>query len=209
MAKQTSKKVDLKAEIDKSVKLFDVAKPGESAPSTTSRPIIVGHAKTLASDPMVKNDKEESPEKPLVAPKEKIIIKPPTEEPKEPTPEEPPVEPQPEQAEATPEPEKGDQPEEKKPDEDAAVVDAVVQEVTAKQEARKEEAEQAAKVEEVQKMIESKEFYVKVGQQSRKQSHRLLAVGMLLVIMIALASLNFALDAELLEIGIEPLTNLL
>ena len=36
-------------------RVFDVAKPGHSSPSATSKPVIVGHQPTM-SDPMVNED---------------------------------------------------------------------------------------------------------------------------------------------------------
>lgn len=54
---------------DKGKKVFDVAKPGKSAPSSSSRPTIIGH-KNMLKDPMVKDDSVSEIEEP----KEKIII---------------------------------------------------------------------------------------------------------------------------------------
>lgn len=54
-----------KSEKDKSKaadkKVFDVAKPGKSAPDPTTRPVIVGH-KPLVQDPMVNSGEEVDPE---------------------------------------------------------------------------------------------------------------------------------------------------
>jgi len=43
---------------DKEKKVFDVEKPGKSKPDIGSKPMIIGH-KSLANDPMVKEDKEQ------------------------------------------------------------------------------------------------------------------------------------------------------
>ncbi len=81
MAKNRLKrqKKDLQKEIDKTVKLFDVAKPGETPPDATSRPVIVGHTAMLKRDPMVreKADPDEAPaEVPVISTHTATVINP-------------------------------------------------------------------------------------------------------------------------------------
>ncbi len=215
--KQTDKTPDLEKEIEKSAKLFDVAKPGESAPSATSRPIILGHAKTITTDPMVREEsatdekKEEAvpvrqnsqpkviaplsaTEELKKAPEDNQVEEAAQPEAEKPVEEEPKVEPETPSAHGS---------------DEAAVVDAIAQEADGKRQSQKEAEALAVKAEEVKKSIESKEFFVPIGQESRRRSYRLVIVGLILLIAIIIAGFNLALDADLLDIGVEPLTNLL
>ncbi len=53
--------------------VFDVSKPNRSAPNPTSRPIIVGH-QPMMSDPMVKDDKDDSAQLPRPSEHKTITI---------------------------------------------------------------------------------------------------------------------------------------
>lgn len=56
--KNPETETDYQKEIEKSIKLFDVSRPGSNRPSSTSRPIIVGHKSTIVADPMVSTENE-------------------------------------------------------------------------------------------------------------------------------------------------------
>lgn len=61
--------------------VFDVSKPGESAPHPNSKPIIVGHKPMIKNDPMMaeEDSKDESSEAPAkqLKPKREAVIEPP------------------------------------------------------------------------------------------------------------------------------------
>lgn len=216
MPSKKDKNIDLQAEIDKSVKLFDVAKPGESAPSPTSRPLIVGHQKMVARDPMVKDDKEQADETkeetklqvhrtPVVEP---VSIEVKKEEPAKPATDAAPADPEPDNSEKDPSAPEEHAAEDEAVSKDAAAVETIAKEANAKNEKKQEDKAAAERIEAVRKSIETKEFYLPIGEAQRR-SHNRIAVTILLLLVVALVCLNFALDAEMLDIGIEPLTNLL
>lgn len=139
---------------DKDSKIFDVAKPGETAADPTSRPIIVGHGKALQPDPMVVEDNpapdtEEIKEKP----KRELVLNPVSEAAEEDTPAEPD-----EVAEETPAESKET---ETPQNSDSAAVDELAAGLTTKQEKDKVSQEELKKIEEVEKLINSKQFFVK------------------------------------------------
>lgn len=195
---------DLQAEIDKSAKLFDVAQPGKTAAPTTSRPVIVGHTTMTKHDPMVvkSDDKTDDTPKTMTHSKPRTVAVPVSHE-KEAEPEEP----TPELEEKTiEEPPKEDA----KPEAPAAaVVDSLANEVTAKQTEKKEKKDQELQTEEAEKLIASKQFFVPIGQESRRRSSHRLFFILLLVILLGLVGLNLAIDAEVIDIGVNSLTNIL
>lgn len=242
MPKKTDKQsASAPGQKDKPSKLFDVAKPGETPATATSRPIIVSHSSMIKKDPMVREpvsesettDPADTPEEFQIAiqthsaakisplkeeeideePAENIPAEPPAKEEEAPEAEETKLpETDPEKAAKNPS-EEDQKLEEEKPDEsvksETGTVDALVGQVTAKREEQKQKEEAEAKVREIEKVIESKEFYVPIGQESRRRSaHRILAVLLLLVVLSA-AGANFAIDAEMLDLGVSPVTDLL
>lgn len=235
MAKKTTKQDDSSADTkDKSSKLFDVAKPGETPANATSRPIIVSHSSMIKKDPMVREPLKENETaagsseevSPPIQTHSAAVISPlkadkKDEESAEKSAEEPLATEEPEASEAeevkteetVPEENAEKNPEKEKPDEpvksESGTVDALVGQVTAKREEQKQKEEAEAKVREIEKIIESKEFYVPIGQESRRRSaHRVLAVLLLLIILCAVGA-NFAIDAGMLDLGISPATDLL
>lgn len=268
---------DLKAEIEKSAKMFDVAKPGQSRASATSRPIIVGHSGMLKNDPMMKGDEKEKEDEIKIWKHSKTVIPPGEEESSEDS-----------AAIALQEPAKGsdhvetspnhpgsdddagDRPdkktdsatanevrEEKNSDESETtekdisldkaeettegvdddsdtlaktsdsseqdqekaqseesitkkgVVDSLVNEVGNKKADQKAKDEMAAKAAEAEKLVQSKKYFVPIGQVSRRRSHRLGAVLIIFIVFFCLLVLNIAADAEVIDLGINPLTDLL
>lgn len=111
--------------------------------------------------------------------------------------------------ETSPEKSKGkSEPEEPVTGDDAAK-DTSSDEVKTKESAdAKALAEQEARIAEVQKLVNSKEFFVPIGQVSRRSNYAVVTLC-LLVIVAAAVGINFAVDAELIEIGVEPLTDFL
>ncbi len=257
MAREEKK--DLKKEIDKAAKLFDVAKPGKSAPTTTSRPIIVGHAPMMKRDPMMRDsadvEKEQieqetstevaktpvivkSHEKrlnPLPAETEtETVVAVKSDEKEVDAPDSPEIEPEPTQKRDSDEPETAkiipDPPNEEEqsanepsePEEDSAsdpdtaadsnskaAVDSLVNEVSAKQADKKAQQDLDAKVAEIEASIQKKEYFVPIGQVSRRRSNRILIILLIVVLLVAVVGVNLAIDAGMLDVGVEPLTDIL
>ncbi len=170
-------------------RVFDVAKPGQSEPSSTSRPVIVGH-KNMIDDPMMKAaasstlDANKPPEegssitvrevtdddsiaphqaKPVM-PLEKIDV--PKDEPAEAEkPAEPPAAPEPAK-----EPPAGD-----------SVSDAM----KAKEKDEKANQEEQAEAEAIQKLIESKQYVVHVGEINHHKRSRLMYIIVIVAVLAA------------------------
>lgn len=119
---------------------------------------------------------------------------------------EPAVENKPRKPKDEPKPEEVSKEKDEKSAEEAS--DNEVDETKATAEA-KEQAEEDARKAEIQKLVNSKEFFVPIGQVSRRRSNYTVVILLILVIIAAAISINFAVDAEIIEIGIEPLTNFL
>lgn len=220
----TAKKKDDSNTTSKPSKIIDVAKPGETAPDASSRPLIVGHGAMIKQDPMVvdpekSEEKSETPETPL-AQKSSVKIEPPAEEEtpaEEPSEVSEPAEPE---APATDETPPGETPESESVPEESAedslgeetgsgAVSALANEVGSKRKAEKEEADNKARIEEVQKLIRSKKYQVPIGELHGHHIVRDLIVLFILLLLLAAIGVNFAIDADKLDIGIKPLTNLL
>lgn len=91
----------------------------------------------------------------------------------------------------------------------SAEVDAVANEAAAKKGVKKEQDEYASRLAEAEKLVASKQYVVPIGQASRRRSHQLFLIGLILSLLLGLALLNFAIDAEALDIGVSALTDLL
>lgn len=215
---KANKKENLKDQIDKSAKLFDVAQPGKTAASSTSRPVIVGH-KSQAKDPMVVEDPKEDNDQPsksadeqpakvlkpkratVIAPLDNSIAK------EEKKPEEPDEPAEPVEVE---EPKEDKAQEEAEPkSSDAANVAAVAESVDSKQALKKEKRELEDRNAEIESLIESKQFYVPIGQVTKRRRMNFFLIILLLMVLAAVIALNFAIDAEILDIGFAPLTDIL
>jgi hypothetical protein len=192
-----TKKSDPKS---KPSKTFDVSKPGKTPANATSRPIIVSHASMIKKDPMVRDSIDESEEKPEeVKPStqtHQVKIEPlkkedKSEEPEAKAPEERADEPK--QDEAKPE-DTEEKPEAVKSE--GGAVEALAGEVTAKREEQKQREAAEAKSKELEKVIESKEFFVPIGQAARRRSafRITMVILLLLLIIVGVFALNSATD---------------
>lgn len=193
-------------------KTFDIAHPGKSAPSSTTRPLIVGHG-PMIEDPMVKKEKSAGNAEPAVDAKphtEKVIPVPgQLDEPEESQPQaesaDEPAENPPAVAEAAdPAPvleEPGAKPDDTEeaaateqqpapPDaKEAAQVDdaagAAVDQVEFKRqqmEAEKKAAERAAKIND---LIQTKKYFVPINVSSHGKSGRAASAGILMIALLA------------------------
>lgn len=71
-----------------------------------------------------------------------------------------------------------------------------------------EAAKQAEHVAEIQKLVDSKKYFLPINAVERRRSKRFIALGVVLSLILALAWLNIALDAGLIEIpGVKPFTH--
>ena len=183
----SAKKKD-KEEPSSAPKLFDVAKPGKTAASATSRPIIVGHGSSMKQDPMVTSppseEKKGNTEVSALRSHKEAVIKPDVRQ-------------------------DDNEKDESEKIPDAAAVDTLAQAANDKKEDQKEAEEVVARVLELEKIIESKQYFVPVGEAKRRRSNQRTLGVVILLLVLAIAGINFAIDAEALDIGIKPLTNLL
>lgn len=209
-------------------KVFDVAKPGDSAANPTSRPVIVGHGSGLKQDPMVKSDDAvpggpDETTAPLLT--DKKVIKPITASLKAPD-EEKTQEPDTEvsQDDVAPSAEEpvDDEKEVEKEDKEAGVndednhsenagdaaVDALAQEVNSKKETAKADEEAKKKQAEIDKLVAEKKYVVPIGEEAHRKSHTAVYLFILILVLV-LVFLNFAADAGVIDIGIKPLTDTL
>lgn len=209
--------------------VMDVSHPGKTAPPLTSKPVIVTN-RTILKDPMVvdtseEDDKkaEDAPKTPAakapvasdiesVEPKEKeVAAKPehvvqPIAEPvvEDKPADDKPIE-EPKKAEPTPEPAKPTEPapsnQESDDDSDngAVITDAQIE---------AEAAAEVARDAQVQKLIDSKKYYVPVNAVEKRRTKRVIALGIVLSIVLALAWVDIALDAGLIDLGsVTPVTH--
>jgi hypothetical protein len=214
--------------------ISDVAKPGKSAPTNTSRPVIITN-RPIMKDPMVvTKDAPSDEEKVTVTVNSKSSLKPklqpltlPTKE-AEPekveeqattTPDEKPAAstkspvPAPEKAPepakvADEEPAKTEQPSSEAaglPSPEAREGDVIKDPAKAEDDAEREAAEKEMAI---QKLVEGKEFYLPINQVEKRRTKRVVAAGIILSLVLIMAWVNLSLDAELLEIpGVQPVTH--
>lgn len=253
---------DYQKQIENSIKMFDVAKPGSSRPATTSRPVIVGHKSALSQDPMVKGEETEiestpvAPEvskpkkktikvshvstvkhkkpitkapkkdkaqpKPEISPElvkvethKKLVLEPLTklesttiaEEPNPVKDEEVAESPAPIKANEVPqassihaqESSKEENATESKPEETTAkeaVVDSLVEQVSDKKKEEKELAEVAVRLEEIQRAIDSKEYYLPITTTEQKRTMQIVATVIFIAVLAAGAAFLFGPERE-------------
>lgn len=206
--------------------VFDVAKPGKTPASASARPIIVTH-KPMVDDPMVskgqpaKADDEKPSGEPVTKnsdvpmshgekileplhedtaaePKEAAAA----EEAKDEAVSETPTE----QADAPVEKTKEDKPAEQPSDAAASDINAAAEELNekkVKQEAEaKENKEEIERQEKVSKLIEEKQYYVKVGEAHHKRQSKSVGV-ILLCLLLVLIAVYLAIDAGLIKTDFE------
>ncbi len=182
---------------DSSKGVFDVSKPGSTPPNSSSKPIIVSH-KPMIKDSIVKEEKtDNNPEVKLVAPSEKAeesktVIQPLTvkigEDPKDDKP----------KLENKPEEPKDNT---KNTEQDKAIVDAVVSQSNDKKQKKLNEEADLENKEKIEKLIDSKKYFVKVRPAKAKRNKRTFLV-FLSVILLGLIGIGAAADAEILDINV-------
>jgi hypothetical protein len=184
----------------------DVAKPGTTTANATSRPVVVSH-KPMIKDPMVSNSGSNEP-KATVSNTGKLI-KPPSEtEPTEAAAQATPTEATVVASDTTAVTETADEPEIEPADEtevasDAkAEVDAVLDQAADKNKDRLAEEQAAEHAKNLEHLIESKKFFVPIGDTPRR--HRLkLLLWLILLGILALGILWYMIDANIIDFGIK------
>ncbi len=175
-------------------KLFDIAKPGTSKPDASARPLIVGH-RNMVADPMVAPKAAEPSAKKELKPTTGAGVK------IEPMNEVKPEEPAPDAAEPEAESPPADQqqpsPEESEPP--AEELPADNQKSKAEAAAEKEAADRQAVA---QELIASEKYVLPIGEARHGHPGRTF-LSVLAVLVVLAAAGYLALDAGLLDLGLE------
>jgi len=204
-------------------KVMDVAKPGKSAPSSTSKPVIVGH-KPMIQDPMV--TPSESGEETTTSSEEKVTStrsvkkivplgdqeeakkedaaddEPAAETAEDDSKEEKSKESTAEEtteAVAEEAPAEAETAEEKPSTDETAAVDAIASQATKRKEGDLTE-EEKKKAEAINKLIEDKTYYLKIGHANKKRNSTIYAL--LALVLVVLVGGTLAIDAGMVETGI-------
>lgn len=201
---------------EKSGAVFDVAKPGKSVPSSSAKPIIVTNRPVLKDPMVVEEDGEvsasaadsESARSPSL-PSAKVHIEPLSSQKSD---ADDASAPPPEESDKAEEPaaEGGD---EVKKDEkttaepDLSEVDDGAAEPSAKNIAKKAEEDEEAELkkaaeraEELDKLAESRKFYLPINQVEKRRTKRYVLLGVVFIVILGLAWADVALDAGIITI---------
>jgi hypothetical protein len=186
----------------------DVARPGKTPANPTSRPVIVGHRPMLHQDPMVsKTDESEESSVEDTGPKKKSGFGTNTIQPSEEAKEEARDAKEKEEIEEKVDDEKVNQ-DDQLSGSSSAAVDALAGEVNAKREAEKASEAELKKQAELEEVIQSHKYFVPIGEVSKRRMNFII-LGLLVFALLVVVAVNFAIDADLLDIGLQPLTDLL
>jgi hypothetical protein len=199
--------------------IFDVSKPGKTAASPTSKPVIVGHGAMVKNDPMVSSPDDEAEaenqkeEKVEVRHKREATIKPinltsqeKNEDAQATAPEEN-QETEDDKNDYTEE----DKPDEKKPKDDSdqpeastsGAIDALAGEASAKRQSQKQKEEEEKKKQATQELIKSGKYHLPIHDAVYRRTNAFaLFINLLLVILLLLAGVVLAQDAGYIDIGL-------
>lgn len=231
MAKKSAKPADdgdgaEKIEVKGVPKVNDVAKPGETPSSPTSRPIITNRSGMIKQDPMVsgkpddeenKDDQLEDKDSGKITKKAELNIKPAeSAEDAEQVEEE---KPEPAEKQDTP-PEETNSEEEKSAEEktetsagqsddgaepstsESAAIDSLATNAEAKKASSKTAEEEQKKAEKIQELVNSKKYYVPIVEGGHKASSQRFATWLLLFLLVVAIGVYLAIDAGYIDIGI-------
>lgn len=167
----------------------DVSKPGVAAPSATAKPVIVSNRPQVADPTLVAEKDAGEEKKPLTHSTNRI---------------EPPkgsdI-----QVEETDQKDSSSDATKNTESSDSGAVDVIAESALAN---KKEDPAEAEREAHVKKLIEEKTLHVKISEGPTGGSLGKVFL-VLLLLFVAAAVVNFLIDAEVLDIGISPLTNLL
>jgi hypothetical protein len=171
--------------------ITDVAHPGTSAPSDTSKSIIT--PRPIMKDPMVVEDgidkSEDTTQKSLAQKTAELNVTPPEQTPADdakPNSEEPP-----EQTEEKP----------TEPDEDAGAKADDKDKKSGRPDPNAEAAAEAAKDAKLQQVIDSKKYFLPINAIEQRRNARFVALGVILVLLLVVTWVDIALDAGLIHLG--------
>jgi hypothetical protein len=205
-AKNDSNKKDSPTNMD------GVARPGKTPVDSTSRPVIVGHKPLLKQDPMVASSEDleissKAKEEPKSAPSSSGHTIEPLPESK--TEEEVPQEKEVQDGAASKESEAEDKSDDTPAESSNAAVDALAGEVSAKREAEKASDEDVKKQLGLEAVIASHKYFVPIGEVSKKRAMNRILLGLIVLVLLAGTAADLAIDAGLIDIGVESLTDIL
>lgn len=194
--------------------VFDVSKPGKSVPSSSAKPIIVTNRPVL-KDPMMIDEDDTTTSAPPVKspslPSTKVKIAPLSLSSKPEVEEKPASAPTEDVETTSAEPEKAEasQPKEEKAAEEPDVLAATdsSQGTLAENAAKKaddEDAElekEAKRADELEKLAESRKYYLPINQVEKRRTKRYVAFGIVFIIILGLAWADVALDAGIITIS--------
>lgn len=221
MPKKTSsaKKETSKTGIPSAPPVFDVSKPGETAATPTSRPIIVGHKVMVKKDPMVSSEASDEDSKPTEEAPSKLVhkkettIKPPSEEPNEEQKAEEalPAEEkaaEPETPEEKPEPSvapKSEEEEAGKPESTGTgAIGALADEASAKRQGQKAKEEEEKKQAHIEELIKSGKYHLPVHDAAYSGSRTFsLFINTLLIVLLLATGAILAHDAGYIDLGLD------
>lgn len=174
--------------------IADVAHPGTSAPSDTSKPII--NQRPIMKDPMMVEDDEKSKETEKPFPKKisETKIKPP------------------EESKTDKNKSDKDKAEEPAPEEPEAGADEKAEETDKKKSPKSENdaasAAETAQDAKLQQIIDSKKYFLPINAVEHRRSKRVVVVGVVLALVLVVAWVDIALDASLIDVGgVKPVTH--
>lgn len=97
----------------------------------------------------------------------------------------------------------------KEENDDGGIVNEMAEQAADSKKQKQEEKELEVRSKHVEELIEAKTYNVPIGQLSRKRNIRLLIILLVMLIVGGLVALNFAIDAGMVDIGVEPLTDVI
>lgn len=195
--------------------MSDIAKPGETAATPTSRPIITNHTSIIKQDPMVAAKKEESAgdtdeETPgKISRKPELKLNPSNEEagsniPDGVKPEDKDKSNGPEDNVDEPPDKESDKPEKEGGDSvsETAAIDSLASSAENKKATSKENEEEQKKNEKIQELIASKKYAIPIIEGGHKATSQRFMSWLLLVLLVASAGIYLAIDTGYLDAGI-------
>lgn len=99
--------------------------------------------------------------------------------------------------------------EEEAKEDEGGIVNEMAEQAADSKKQKQEEKELEVRSKHVEELIEAKTYNVPIGQLSRKRNIRLVIALLLLLIVGGFVALNFAVDAGMVDIGVEPLTDVI
>ncbi len=180
--------------------IIDVSHPGKTAPSGTSKPVIVTN-RPILKDPMMVSDEATSAAATGVPEKEVPALDKPSTKPD--------LHPSAEAVTASDAVKSAHQAEEPKLADDQVSQDENASPAAQTAEQEEVEADKQAKHDaEIQKLVEAKQYFLPINSVEQRRTKRFVVLGILLSLLLGLAWVDIALDASLIQVGsVKPITH--